>query len=204
MTVGQPELAPIPGVTIREARADEWTGAGEVVARAYVAAGIDPDDQYLAHVRDAADRARTCRVLVAVDDAESTLGCVTYVPGPDSPYAEAERAGDAGIRMLGVDPAARGRGIGSGLVQACIDQARADGRGALVLVTTACSATPSGSISGWASAALGTGMSGSTRDWSCASTSSSCGRAHDGRDPRWRRVARTRGPSTRGHGRPVP
>ena len=136
MTVGQPELAPIPGVTIREARADEWTGAGEVVARAYVAAGIDPDDQYLAHVRDAADRARTCRVLVAVDDAESTLGCVTYVPGPDSPYAEAERAGDAGIRMLGVDPAARGRGIGSGLVQACIDQARADGRGALVLVTT--------------------------------------------------------------------
>jgi ribosomal protein S18 acetylase RimI-like enzyme len=38
--------------------------------------------------------------------------------------------------MLGVDPGARGRGIGSGLVRACIEQARADGRESLVLVTT--------------------------------------------------------------------
>jgi ribosomal protein S18 acetylase RimI-like enzyme len=136
MTVGQPELAPIPGVTIREARSDEWAAAGDVVARAYIAAGVHAEDDYLAHVRDAADRARTCRVFVAVDDAGAILGSVTYVPGRESPYAESERDGDAGIRMLGVDPDARGRGVGSGLVQACIDQARADDRDALVLVTT--------------------------------------------------------------------
>ncbi len=136
MTLGQPELAPIPGITIREARSDEWIAAGEVVARAYVAAGVPDGDAYLDHVRDAADRARTCRVFVAVDGAGTTRGSVTYVPGPDSPYAESERPGDAGIRMLGVDPGARGRGIGSGLVRACIEQARADGRESLVLVTT--------------------------------------------------------------------
>jgi len=136
MTVGQPELAPVPGVTIREARSDEWIAAGDVVARAYIVAGVHAEDDYLAHVRDAADRARTCRVFVAVDEADTVLGSVTYVPGPESPYAESERDGDAGIRMLGVDPEARGRGVGSGLVQACIDQARADDREALVLVTT--------------------------------------------------------------------
>src|SRR4029077_12253020 len=94
------------------------------------------EDDYLEHVRDDADRARTCRVFIAVDDAGTTLGSVTYVPGPESPYAESERPGDAGIRMLGVDPGARGRGIGSALVQACIDQGRAEGRSGLVLVTT--------------------------------------------------------------------
>jgi len=136
VTIHQPALTPIPGVTIREARPDEWTAAGDVVARAYVVAGVHAEDEYLAHVRDAADRARTCRIFVAVDAGEAILGSVTYVPGPESPYAESERDGDAGIRMLGVDPAARGRGVGSGLVQACIDRARDDHRNALVLVTT--------------------------------------------------------------------
>src|SRR5262245_63856038 len=100
MTVGQPELAPNPGVTIREARSDEWAAAGEVVARAYVVAGVHAEDEYLAHVRDAADRARTCRVFIACDDAGSSLGSVAYVPGPDRPYAGCERDGSAGSRML--------------------------------------------------------------------------------------------------------
>jgi ribosomal protein S18 acetylase RimI-like enzyme len=124
------------GILIREARPDEWTRAGDVVAEAYAAAGVAPDDDYLDHVRNVADRARTCRILVAVDDADGIVGCVTYVPGPSSPYAESERPGEAGIRMLGVIPEARGRGAGRALVEACIAQARADGRDALVLVTT--------------------------------------------------------------------
>ena len=122
--------------TIREATADEWQAAGEVVARAYESLGVPTSDGYLDHIRDVADRAATCRIFVAVDVDGSVLGCVTYVPHKDSPYAESERDGDAGVRMLGVAPAARGQGIGRALIAACVAQARIDRRERLVLVTT--------------------------------------------------------------------
>jgi len=64
------------------------------------------------------------------------LGCATYVPGPESRLAESMEDGEAGIRMLGVDGAAQGQGIGRLLVEACIDRARGQGRRAVFLHTT--------------------------------------------------------------------
>jgi GNAT superfamily N-acetyltransferase len=122
--------------TIRDARPEEWLEVGDIVVAAYQAAGLESEDGYLDHIRDVEDRARTARVLVAVDDDDRILGSVTYVPGPDSAYAETERAGEAGIRMLGVRPEAQGRGIGQALMDACIELARAEGRERIVLVTT--------------------------------------------------------------------
>jgi GNAT superfamily N-acetyltransferase len=123
--------------TIREARSDEWAAVGDVVVAAYEAAGLRSEDGYLDHVREVEDRARTTRVLVAVEEGSGAiLGSVTYVPGPESPYAESERPGESGIRMLGVRPDVRGRGVGRALMEACIAQARSDGREKLVLVTT--------------------------------------------------------------------
>ena len=79
-------------------------------------------------------RASEAVVLAAVDDASGDLlGCVTYVPDASNPWAEHLREGEAGIRMLAVDPAGQGRGAGTALVAACLDRARADGRRAVFL-----------------------------------------------------------------------
>jgi len=60
---------------------------------------------------------------------------VTYVSGPDDPYSEELREGEAGMRMLAVDAARQRRGIGRALTEACLERARADGRKRLVLHT---------------------------------------------------------------------
>ena len=108
---------------------------GEIVVRAYEAVGaLEGDDEYAPELRDVARRVREAVVFAALDAASAIpLGCVTYVPGPDNAWAEHLRAGEASIRMLAVDPAAQGRGVGSALVAACLDRARADGRRAVFL-----------------------------------------------------------------------
>ena len=96
---------------------------------------MDPNlGGYADDLRDVVTRAAAVPVLVAVEDAEP-VGTVTYVPGP-GPYAEWEDADAAGIRMLAVDPARQGGGIGSALVAACIQRAQSAGRARIRLHTT--------------------------------------------------------------------
>jgi ribosomal protein S18 acetylase RimI-like enzyme len=120
-------------VTVREAVESELDAAGALVARAY-GGNITPGGHaaeyagYLDHVRDARGRSRHCPILVAVDGDGELLGCVSYVPDSANPFAELEVNGEAGFRMLGVDPAVQGRGVGRALVEACLARARADGR----------------------------------------------------------------------------
>lgn len=108
---------------------------GEIVVAAYGAAGaLEGDDEYIPELRDVARRVREAVVFAALDEAGAVpLGCVTYVPGPDNGWAEHLRDGEASIRMLAVDPAAQGRGVGTALVKACLARARADGRRAVFL-----------------------------------------------------------------------
>ena len=61
---------------------------------------------------------------------------MTYVPGPDSPAAEFTDADGAGIRMLAVAADVQGRGVGEALTLACVDRARAQGRGQVILHST--------------------------------------------------------------------
>lgn len=122
-------------IEIREVRPEEWAVLGDLTVEAYVAVGEVGHPDYLEHVRDVASRAAVCPVLVAVDPAGRILGGVTYVPGPGTPYSEIETEGEAGFRMLAVDPAAQGRGIGRLLVEACLERARSEGRRGIVLMT---------------------------------------------------------------------
>ncbi len=93
-------------------------------------------DAYLVELSDVARRAREAVVLVAIDPSDRLLGSVTYVPGL-GPYAEFHSPDEAGIRMLVVDPAVQRRGVGTALVQACIERARAAGKVRITLHTVA-------------------------------------------------------------------
>ena len=117
---------------IREIRAGEHAEAGEVTVAGYRAFYREGLGDYAVHLRDVAARAAGAVVLVAVEHGR-LVGTVTYVPGPESPFAELVREGEAAIRMLAVHPDAQGRGVGRALSEACITRARAAGRRAVAL-----------------------------------------------------------------------
>jgi len=126
-------------VEIREARPDEFAEAGEVTAFAYrefVDPGETAWEEYLDHIADVASRARAATILVATDQGR-ILGSATLELGEriddDDPPLEPD---EAHIRMLGVHPDARGRGVARALMNACFDRARAAGRTRMTLHTT--------------------------------------------------------------------
>jgi ribosomal protein S18 acetylase RimI-like enzyme len=121
---------------IRPIQPEEYETLAELTVAAYHGVGYMPhQDAYDLQLRDVATRARTSCVLVATTPAGEVLGGVTYVAGPDDPYSEELNEGEAGIRMLAVDPAAQGRGVGRALTGACLERARSAGRRRIVLHT---------------------------------------------------------------------
>jgi ribosomal protein S18 acetylase RimI-like enzyme len=121
-------------VLIREAVPVEHAELGELCVRAYRNLG-SVSDSYAADLRDVADRARTARVLVAAD-GDGALGCVTLILD-GGPWQEISGADEGEFRMLAVDPAAQGRGVGEQLVRACIAETRSAGRARIVLSSAA-------------------------------------------------------------------
>lgn len=120
-------------VSIREAHPSEYAKVGELTRDVYVADGfVHPDSDYDKVLLDVASRARSAEILVAVDASDVVLGAVTYCP-PHTEYVQVADGVDSEFRMLVVDPAARGRGIGELLVHAVLDRARANGSGAVRL-----------------------------------------------------------------------
>lgn len=119
---------------VRRVRPAEYAAAGQVVATAYLAEGFGDGPRYADLLRDVARRDAEAQVLVAVDADVGVLGSVTYACH-GSAWAEIAGPAEAEIRMLGVDPSVRGRGVGEALVGACIAHARAAGLRRLVLCT---------------------------------------------------------------------
>jgi ribosomal protein S18 acetylase RimI-like enzyme len=126
-----------PAFVIRPIRPDECDSLGELTVAAYHSIGFEMPHQaeYDLQLRDVERRAETSCVLVAATAAGELLGGVTYVSGPEDPYSEELTDGEAGIRMLAVDPTRQGRGIGRALTRACLDRARAAGRRRAILHT---------------------------------------------------------------------
>jgi ribosomal protein S18 acetylase RimI-like enzyme len=121
-TPAVPEL-PSGDVELRLVRPGELAAVGQLTAEVYVGDGfVGATDAYVARLVDTARRAREAEVWVAVD-GDRLLGSVTFVT-PGSAYREIARDDEGEFRMLAVDPAARGRGVGQALVELCLRRSR--------------------------------------------------------------------------------
>jgi ribosomal protein S18 acetylase RimI-like enzyme len=132
-------------VEIRDARPGEYEEAGRVTADSYreFARPESDWDSYLLRIADVGDRIQRTRVLVAVDDDGAILGTVTLELTGRTEASSGNRRetqplapGQAHVRMLGVAPEARGRGIGRLLMEACLEESRKAGKTLLTLNTT--------------------------------------------------------------------
>jgi ribosomal protein S18 acetylase RimI-like enzyme len=129
------------GIQVRKPLPDEYEQAGSVTALAYEEFGRPGEtswDDYRRRVADVASRADRTLVLAAFEDGR-ILGTVTLEledrvqGGHERPPLE---AWEAHVRMLGVHPEARGRGVGRLLMHACIEEARRAGKSVMTLDTT--------------------------------------------------------------------
>ena len=117
---------------VRPAAQSDHQPIRDVLAAAYQEfAAVLPEalfESYLADILDVDGRARTGELLVA-EHAGRIVGTVTFY----ADYADVGidvggegfgwPSGWAGLRALGVDPAARGLGIGRALMRACLERA---------------------------------------------------------------------------------
>jgi ribosomal protein S18 acetylase RimI-like enzyme len=131
----QDVTAPDARLVVRPARVTELAAAGEVVAAAYLN-DLRVSPWYADRLRDTATRADQAMLLVAVDidHDEAVLGSLTFARG-GTRYAQLAADDECEIRMLGVRPDARGRGIGELLVRAAMARGAADGAVRMVLST---------------------------------------------------------------------
>ncbi len=133
----------LPRMEVREATPDEHAEAGRVTAEAYrefVGPGDEDWERYLQRIADVAERADQTTIMVAVEDGR-VLGSLTLeLDGRVRDEGEeGQRPLDpqeAHIRMLGVDPDARARGVARALMAESEARARAAGKTIMTLNTT--------------------------------------------------------------------
>ena len=123
---------------VRRINPDECEQAGRVTRQAYDEF-VDPVDSdwggYLDEIENVAGRAGRVHVLVAIESGR-VLGSASLETEEANLGDDPIEPGTANIRMLGVDPEARGRGAGRALLDACISEARREGKRAVTLHTT--------------------------------------------------------------------
>lgn len=120
-------------VVVREVRPEDAERLGAAVAAAYVRDALLPaDDPYVEVLRDVAGRLPDVVAVLAAYDGEEVLGGLTLVEAGTS-HAEVALPGELEIRMLGVSPDHRRRGVAEALLRAAEERARAGGHIALVL-----------------------------------------------------------------------
>lgn len=128
-------------IVVRQVRPQEYVEAGEATARAYreFAPPEMPQWQaYLTRIADVASRASRTTVLVALVDGvlagTTTLEIDQHI---ENDWRDEIAPDQVHVRMLGVDPAYRRRGVGRALMEATIALARERGRSRITLETTA-------------------------------------------------------------------
>ncbi len=127
-------------MVIREATPADYARIAEVTLAAYRALDRWVGDDYATTMADVGARAAPgsgATLLVAEDGTGRVAGAVTLVLEA-GPYFEwgFGSDGDCGFRMLAVDPAAQGGGIGPALVSECLRRATEAGKKRMVLGST--------------------------------------------------------------------
>jgi GNAT superfamily N-acetyltransferase len=107
---------------IRPAAPDELAIVGDLCVAAYTPFVAD-DHHYVAVLRDAACRAAEAELLVAAEAGGRVLGTVTFV-ADGGPLGEIAAPGETEFRMLAVDPAAQGAGVGTALLRRVLELSR--------------------------------------------------------------------------------
>ncbi|MFW3171078.1 GNAT family N-acetyltransferase [Geodermatophilus sp. CPCC 206100] len=130
---GAPALPREPAVSVGPARPEDFPRIAELTVSVYVGGGL-ASPEYGTQLADVAGRAARAQLLVARDADGRVVGSVALVLGGD--FGEVLESDDeAAFRMLAVDPAVQGRGVGARLVRTCLDRARAAGKRRMVLST---------------------------------------------------------------------
>ncbi len=125
---------PATPATVQPASTDDHSRIARLSVEAYMGDGL-VEESYAAQLADVAGRARRAELLVARDRTGAVVGSVALVLSGD--FGEIlESEDEAAFRMLVVDPAARGQGIGELLVRECLDRARAAGKRRMVISTS--------------------------------------------------------------------
>ena len=96
--------------------------------------GHPPEPGYEAELRDVAGRVEHGIVFGAFVH-QVPVGCVSFVPAAGSFHSENLLPGESSFRMLGVDPAWQGRGVGEALVRQCLSEARSFGSTGVFIYT---------------------------------------------------------------------
>ena len=132
-------------LTIRPVRAEEVDALGKLLVKAYAALPgmpqADEQPDYYAMLANVGGRAArpSLTVYVATNEAGDLLGSIDFIADM-SQYGASGAASTvtdaAGVRLLAVDEAARGKGVGKALTRFCIERARALGKRRVVLHTT--------------------------------------------------------------------
>ena len=121
---------------LRDYRETDATAIVRVALAAFAQFEHDYSDWplFTTHVAKMPELAKSGEIIVA-EDGGHIVGAVAYV-GPQAPKAAFFDPAWPVIRMLVVDPAARGKGIGRQLTEECLRRAERDQASVIALHTT--------------------------------------------------------------------
>jgi GNAT superfamily N-acetyltransferase len=120
-------------LSVERARPEDYDRIAALTVGVYVDGQL-ASEGYTPQLADVAGRAARSELLVVRDVTGRVVGSVALVLTGD--FGEITTSDEeAAFRMLVVDPAARGQGVGRLLVSACLDRARAAGKRRMVIST---------------------------------------------------------------------